>query len=502
MKAVILLTLFVVFSGATFAQLPSTLRWAADTESGAPYAMVNPENSKELIGFEVEIVQEIARELGMKSEFVQNQWDGLIPGLQGHNYDIAINGIEITPERQRMVNFSRPYYITYEQLAVRKDQEGIETLADCKKKKVGTLKASLAERILQDEGDIEILTYDSEVAAYTDLKNKRTDAVLLDSPIAIYYALPDPELKLSGAPIGQMLYGIAINKDNPELFKAVDGALKKLAESGKLREILERWNLWNSAMGSYLKDLSPSRTPPVAYQKFIQQHAGERTFKQKLQQYRSFLPVLMIGALMTLKVSLVGMMIAISFGLLLALSRMSGQVTLSFIAVAFIELVRGTPLLIQLFFIFYGLPYVGIKLSPFLAAVLGLGLNYAAYEAENYRAGILAVPRTQIESAQALGLQQTQVYRYVVLPQAFRISLPSMTNDFISLLKDSSLVSVITMVELTKVYGQLSSTYFDYFGTGIVVALIYFLIGLPFIRLARHLENRMNLELKIKKGRN
>ena len=124
--------------------------------------------------------------------------------------------------------------------------------------------------------------------------------------------------------------------------------------------------------------------------------------------------------------------------------------------------------------------------------MLGLGLNYAAYEAENYRAGILAVPHAQMEAALALGMTRWQAIRHVVAPQAFRLVLPPVTNDFISLLKDSSLVSVITMVELTKAYGQVATTYYDYFGTGIIVAIIYLLLGLPFVRLARWAETRLN----------
>jgi len=153
--------------------------------------------------------------------------------------------------------------------------------------------------------------------------------------------------------------------------------------------------------------------------------------------------------------------------------------------------IRGTPLLIQLFIIFYGLPSLGIRLSPLWAAVIGLGLNYAAYEAENYRAGIQAVPRGQLDAALALGLTRAQTIRRVILPQAVRLVIPPVTNDFIALLKDSSLVSVITMVELTKVYGQLASTYYDYIGIGILAASIYFLMGLPIARLSRYVEGRL-----------
>ncbi|MFA6571696.1 MAG: amino acid ABC transporter permease, partial [Bacteroidota bacterium] len=163
-------------------------------------------------------------------------------------------------------------------------------------------------------------------------------------------------------------------------------------------------------------------------------------------------------------------------------------------AVMFIEGIRGTPLLIQLFFIFYALPTIGIKISPFLAAITGLGLNYAACEAENYRAGLYSVPRGQMEAAISLGMTRNQALRHVILPQAIRLVIPPMTNDFIALLKDSSLVSVITMVELTKVYNQLAGTYFDYIGIGILVAVIYLLLGLPFVRLAKMAEKHFNVD--------
>jgi polar amino acid transport system substrate-binding protein len=135
---------------------------------------------------------------------------------------------------------------------------------------------------------------------------------------------------------------------------------------------------------------------------------------------------------------------------------------------------------------------VGIRLDPFVAAVLGLGLNYGACEAENYRAGILSIPKSQMDASLALGMSWGQSLRHVILPQAIRVVIPPVTNDFIALLKDSSLVSIITMVELTSTYGQLASTYFDYLGIGLLTALVYFLIGLPFVRLSRYFENTLS----------
>jgi len=162
-------------------------------------------------------------------------------------------------------------------------------------------------------------------------------------------------------------------------------------------------------------------------------------------------------------------------------------------ATGYIEIVRGTPLLIQILFIFYGLPSLGIRLDPFVAGVVALGLNYAAYEAENYRAGLQSVPHGQMEAALALNMTQFQAVRHVVVPQAFRFVVPVMTNDFISLLKDSSLVSVITLTELTEAYVRLSTTYYDYFGTGLLIGGAYLLLGLPFVRLARMAERRLSV---------
>jgi polar amino acid transport system substrate-binding protein len=159
-----------------------------------------------------------------------------------------------------------------------------------------------------------------------------------------------------------------------------------------------------------------------------------------------------------------------------------------------VEVVRGTPLLIQLYLIYYGLPNIGIRLTAFSAAIIGLGLNYAAYEAENYRAGIQAIPRGQMEAALALGMTRWQALRRIILPQAIRIIIPPVNNDFIALFKDSSLVSVITMVELTKVYGMLANATYDYIGLGLMTAAIYFVLSYPASILAGRIERRLRYD--------
>ncbi len=480
------------------AQDKSPLRWGGDAEGGAPYLLPNPKNPREIIGFEIDLMNALGKQLGRKSVFVQNQWDGLIPGLQRGNYDLAVNGIEITDDRKEQVNFSLPYYACGGQISVRVNENSINSLADLKGKVVGTLKFSLAHRILEREGGIEIRSYENQNNAYDDLALGRSQAVLMDWPIAVYYSNPNPKLKFTGPAIEYMEYGIAVRKEDPQLLRQVNEALLAMIESGELRRIYEKWSIWNNESEKLFARPTSDRQQGQALTDFTQATTQKLTWRERLKRYASYLPLLLLqGAPMTLLISILGMAVAVAIGLFLALVNLYAPRPFAWMARAYVELVRGTPLLIQLYLIFYGLPNIGIKLSPVVAAVVGLGLNYAAYEAENYRAGIQSIPRGQMEAAQSLGMTRAQALRYVIVPQAMRLVIPPVTNDFIALFKDSSIVSIITMVELTKIYGQLASTYYDYIGAGILTAAIYFLMGLPFVRLARWAEAKLATDKRV-----
>lgn len=489
MKYFTIILLFFVF---TVAYSRDVLKWAADAEGNAPYIFQSPTSPEKLIGFELDIARALAMQLNLKDRFVQNQWDGLIPGLYRGDYDIAINGLEITEERKKAVLFSKPYYITHLSIVIRFDSDSLDDLYSLEGLTVGALKNSQAEMVLLELDDVKIRTYEGEVNAFEDLKNGRLDAVLVDYPIALYYASWNPEMKIVGEPISEVSYGIAIRKDDELLLEQINAALDSIILSGKLCNILAAWNLWNEKMEDYTGFYDGTLTSSVYYHEFVDAMVSELSIEELIVRYISFMPMVARAALMTVNISVLSMLIAIILGLFIAISKVYAPKAISVAASVFIEIIRGTPLLIQLFFIFYALPSIGIKLSPFLAAIIGLGVNYAAYEAENYRAGLFSVPKGQIEAAISLGMSKRKALRYVVLPQAFRIVLPPVTNDFISLLKDSSLVSVITLVELTKLYNQLSSTYFDYIGTGILIASVYLVLGLPFVKLSRTIEQRLN----------
>jgi polar amino acid transport system substrate-binding protein len=183
------------------------------------------------------------------------------------------------------------------------------------------------------------------------------------------------------------------------------------------------------------------------------------------------------------------MALAVFTGCAIALGRIYGARPVAALLTGYVELVRGTPVLLQLFVLYYGLASV-VRLPAFVAALLGLGLNYAAYESEIYRGALLAVPRVQLEAARTLGFSEWLIFRLVRGPQAMRLALAPMTNDFVALLKDSSLVSVITVVELTKETAIFAANIGSWALPGALCAAIYLALSLPLSRLARRLERR------------
>lgn len=230
-KLILTIALLLSLASLAFGE-ERVLRWAGDSEGGVPFMFNDPNNVDRLIGFEVDIIEAVAREMGRKPVFVNNSWDNLIPGLNRRLYDVAINGLEVTPEHEQEVAFSIPYYHTYLQIAVRRENREIRSFEDLKDKTVGTLKQSYAYFMLKDLGCRDIRTYIVEPNAYDDLMNGRLDATLFDAPIAMYSAGFNPGVKFVGEPVGSMTYAIAVRKEDRELLKEINAALMKLRDSG------------------------------------------------------------------------------------------------------------------------------------------------------------------------------------------------------------------------------------------------------------------------------
>jgi polar amino acid transport system substrate-binding protein len=204
---------------------------------------------------------------------------------------------------------------------------------------------------------------------------------------------------------------------------------------------------------------------------------------------RRYLPAILRSAFITLVLSCAAMALAVVAGVGIASGRVYGGPALRAALTVYVEVTRGTPVLLQLFVLYYGLAGV-VRLPAFAAALLGLGLNYAAYESEIYRAALEAVPAGQLEAARVLGLSERQVFTLIRGPQALRLALAPMTNDFVALLKDSSLVSVLTVVELTKQTQIFAANIGSWVVPGLLCGALYLMLSLPLSRLARRLEAR------------
>jgi polar amino acid transport system permease protein len=212
-----------------------------------------------------------------------------------------------------------------------------------------------------------------------------------------------------------------------------------------------------------------------------------------LQDVFNFLPSLLQGAVITIAVSLLAFALALLFGLVFGIARMSRVAPVRGAAACYIQFIRGTPLLLQLFFIYYVLPYVGIVLTPFVSGVLGLTMNYAAYMAEVFRSGIQAIPKGQWEAGSSVGMSRALLMRRIILPQAIRIIVPALGNFFVSIFKDSALVSVITLRDLMFSGQLLASATYKHFEIFTMVAVIYFLISYPTAKLVEWVEAKIDV---------
>ena len=479
----------MALAGASFAseargasQPPGPLVWATDAEGGAPYIFKDPQDPSRNIGFEVDIARELEKELGRPIEVHQYAFASLILGVQRGDFDFAMNGLEVTPDREDVVLFSRPYYVFREQLVVRKGEGRFADLDGVKRADgvVGTLEDTTAERILHARG-LRTRIYDGVVEPYRDLALGRLDAVLLDLPIAVSYAKPNPGLAFAGEAFAPGTYAIAMRKGNTALKEKIDAALGAMIRDGRLRAILEHWGLWDDRQAS-LDEGAAGRDVLSA--------------SRESWTFRRYAPLLLRSTALTIFLAFSSFALAIALALPIALSRLYGPSPLRWAAIGYVEFFRGIPVLLLLYVLYYGLADfstanglgTSLRLGPLQAAILGLGLNYAAYEAEVYRAGIAAVPHGQWEAAASLGMTGWLAFRRIVLPQAIRTILPPMTSDFVALFKDTSIVSTIAVIELTKQYQILSKSSMKYLEIGLLTALLYLAMSVPLGLLSRRLE--------------
>jgi polar amino acid transport system substrate-binding protein len=482
-------------SAGLAAQDSTVLRFGGDAEGGAPFMEADPNDPSRVVGFEVDVAALLAAGLGRTPRFIQVGFSSLDPAVERGDFDIGLSGIEDNPGRRARLAVTVPYYEFREVLTVRRaDAARFRSLADLRGRRVATLGATLAAEMLElarQEHGLEPVIYEDDVHPYTDLAVGRVDAVLLDAVLAERGARRNPALTNQSTDMGVGHYvGILASRD-AALRDRVDALLRDAMRDGRLQAIFTRWGMWNEdqprlyarilaeaqgAGGSGASERSGGPEGPA-----LPESASAATMR--------YLPALFRAALITLALSCVSMALAVVSGMLIAIGRVYGSGLVRVVLASWVELVRGTPLLLQLFVLYFGLESF-VRLPALVAAVLGLGLNYGAYESEIYRGALQAVPPGQLEAARTLGFTNWQALRLVRGPQAFKFALAPMTNDFVALLKDSSLVSMITVVELTKQTQILAANIGSWVVPGLVCAAMYLAMSLPLSRLARRLERR------------
>jgi len=462
------------------------LRWGGDAEGGAPFMEANPEDPTKLVGFDVEVAELIAQELGRAPQFVQVAFAQLDQSAIRGDFDIGLCGIEDTPARRSMVAASVPYYEFREVLTVREaDKDRFQSLADLHGRRIATLGGTIAYEILlktEAEHGVTAVSYDDDVHPYTDLLLGRVDAVLLDNVLADRSMRRNTGLFTLPEAVEVGHYVVITAPGNLELRDRVDEILRSAMADGRLEAIFRKWNVWN-----YDQPALYARVLAAASDVVADRPAAARPTRTELTL--QYLPSLFEAALITLALSCLSMALAVTLGISIATGRVYGGPLTRAVLTGYVELMRGTPVLLQLFVIYYGLAAM-IRLPAFVAAFLGLGLNYAAYESEIYRSALEAVPKGQLEASRILGFSRMQVLRLIRGPQAFRLALAPMTNDFVALLKDSSLVSVLTVVELTKRTQIFAANIGSWVIPGILCAALYLVMSLPLGHLARRLEMR------------
>lgn len=478
--------LLIVFSSIGFSPIgqatePKTLQVAVEPVF-APFEF-RGENG-EIQGFDVDIIREIGQAAGFTVKFQNIAFDGIIPAIQAGTVDAAVGAMTITQERLQAVSFSRPYFKAGLAIAVKEDTQGIESLEDLRGKKVavqiGTTGAEEAKKI--PEADIR--TFNASVLALQELSNGNVDAVINDAPITLY-ALTTGNLRgirTTGELLTEEYYGIPTQRNSPEL-ELINRGLTTILENGTYQKVYRKW----------FKADPPQLPEAVPGLKTAQSNATGW-----LQVITNALPALLAGALITLQLAAVSIVIGLVLGSLIAIARLSTFKLIRWAARAYIDFFRGTPLLVQLFMVYFGFPAIlqqlGIDFTfdRFLAAVVALSLNCAAYIGEIVRAGIQSIDSGQTEAAQSLGLNPAKTMRHIIFPQALRRMLPPLGNEFITLLKDTSLVAVIGFEELFREGQLIVATNYRPFELYAAVALIYLALTLLSSQAFSGLERWMN----------
>lgn len=439
-------------------------------------------------GFDIDLGNEIGKELGVRVQWENINWDGIFAALQTGKFDLVISDVVITDKRKKEMAFSRPYFLSGQTIVRRKGDARIRSSKDLPGKLVTVQQETTGQYAVEKLGlpAERIRKFETMQDALLEVRNGRGDAAVGDLPaLREMIRKGYPELEVVGGIFVRENYAVVARRGDTELLAAVNAALAKIMADGRYARIYEQW-IREPLPATTIADLDRIRGQGTP----VTETASGSAFTIRWELLRSALPLLLRGALMTLYITGLAILIGIPVGLLVALARISPFRPLSLVATVYVEVIRGTPLLMQIFVIYFALPALGLQLPQFVAAVTALSLNAAAYIAEIFRAGIQSIDAGQMEAARALGMDYPRAMRWVILPQTLRRVLPPLTNEAVALLKDSSLISVIGLAELTRIGREQASNSGSPVTIYLALAVLYLMMTIPLTQLVRRLENK------------
>jgi His/Glu/Gln/Arg/opine family amino acid ABC transporter permease subunit len=434
----------------------------------APFSFQDPATGQ-LAGYDVDVANAVGEKLGKKVEFVQTPWDSIFAALEANRFDVVANEVTITPERQSKYDLSAPYSVGEGVIITRANDDSIKSLTDLKGKTAGATVTSNWAQVSRDAGAT-LEPVEGFTQAITLLNQGRVDAVVNDSIAFHAYQSEtnDQSVKIA-ATIGEKSeQGFAARKDSgllPELNKAI----AELKANGTLEAISQKYLKANVTGG-----------PAGAEHRSVWKLIADNLW-----------PLAKAAITVTIPLTIISFVVGLAIALVVALGRLSKNVVLSNIARFYISIIRGTPLLVQLFIIFFALPQIGIKLDPFLAAAIAFSINVGGYAAEIIRSAIQSIPKGQWEAAETIGFNYVGALRRIILPQAARVAVPPLSNTLISLVKDTSLASTILVTELLRTAQVAAAPTFEFFALYGTAAAYYWVICLVLSFGQNRLEDRL-----------
>ncbi|HIE6873583.1 TPA: ABC transporter permease subunit [Staphylococcus aureus] len=431
----------------------------------APMEFEHTVNGKtEYAGVDIDLAKKIAKDNNLKLKIVNMSFDSLLGALKTGKIDIIISGMTSTPERKKQVDFSDSYMMTKNIMLVKKDKVNeYKDIKDFNNKKVGAQKGTEQEKIAQTEIENASITSLSRLPdVILALKSGKVEGAVVEKPVAEAYLKQNPKLGISNVKFNEEEKDtvIAVPKDSPKLLSQINKTIKEVKDKGLIDKYMTNAaNAMNDDSGFISKD-------------------GSFFLK---------------GIKITILISLIGVALGSILGAFVALMKLSKIKIISWIASIYIEILRGTPMLVQVFIVFFGITAaLGLDISALVCGTIALVINSSAYIAEIIRAGINAVDKGQMEAARSLGLNYRQTMKSVIMPQAIKNILPALGNEFVTLIKESSIVSTIGVGEIMFNAQVVQGISFDPFTPLLVAAALYFVLTFVLTRIMNMIEGRLN----------